>query len=698
MIRAKTRIALIALLPPLALSAADNEMASARAAIRDGLWQIARNHAAKSKDKDAALAILESYAGENRWKDIAEATSGGELTPRQALYRALALCELDKSDEAGTLLSGTAFTNAEDRIAADGIRLKIYAGKGEDGKALEIAVRNLGKFTDNPSLLLSADLLNAKGMKEAARGIWKQVLSGGGSDDCDVAIAAANLGDRENLLLAESIVRDENVKKGIALRIANLDLNTTNRFDAAKSSIESIMKSSPDLEGAKEAVVNLCIALDSRNKPEEVIRLYALALEIWPMMSSELNMQSCYANALLAEDRSEEALASFLLIENLSTNTEQKAAAILSQGDIYSKTGNGERAIEKYRLVLERYPDTISGRKLKNVFRKKELEDEGRSLYRAFDFEKARKVFAGIAEEFPETKARMAYFDVLCLYGLNKDSEAIGKARRLLEDCGDLKVKATLLLWLGKIHYNMGRNQEAAGYFAEYEKLPLEDEDIAKAMQLEIRALLAAKDYNEIVRTVGRMMKLKVDGSHIAGARIIQAEALIELSRFDEAILVTEQILNQGVLSEEELLRAKILRADALFAIGADDSTRYRAALLAYQTIRLGTRLSPDMRLSIAFKIGRTLEKMQRREEAIDQYYSDVVLAYRKGLREGVQFGEEAGAAFSRAAFRLADDFQKRGEMRQAERILELVAASDVPSSVEAEKRLEQIQMKGLLK
>ena len=56
---------------------------------------------------------------------------------------------------------------------------------------------------------------------------------------------------------------------------------------------------------------------------------------------------------------------------------------------------------------------------------------------------------------------------------------------------------------------------------------------------------------------------------------------------------------------------------------------------------------------------------------------------------------DAARAAFSRAAFALADEYESRGRDFQAVHVLDLVVASDVPASVEAAKRIERIKRKG---
>ena len=145
----------------------------------------------------------------------------------------------------------------------------------------------------------------------------------------------------------------------------------------------------------------------------------------------------------------------------------------------------------------------------------------------------------------------------------------------------------------------------------------------------------------------------------------------------------------------EERLRARLLRADALFATGADNPARYAAALDSYRSIRLGGTLSVSDRISVSFKIAKSLERLKRIDEAIDEYYTHVVLAYRSSRSKGETLDDGARAAFSRAAFRLADEYESRGRDYQAIHILELVVMSDVPAAGEAEKRIARISMKG---
>ena len=178
-------------------------------------------------------------------------------------------------------------------------------------------------------------------------------------------------------------------------------------------------------------------------------------------------------------------------------------------------------------------------------------------------------------------------------------------------------------------------------------------------------------------------------------ALMVQGKALIELSRFDEAVLVFDRVLVAEDIRQDDRVRAKMLKADALYAMGSDNPSRYAAALEAYRDVRFGGDLSASERLLLSFRIARSLDKLKRTEEALDQYYAQVVLAYREGRLAGGHFTDEARAAFSKSAFRLADEYENRGQGHQALRVLELVAESDVPAADEAVRRIDRMRRKG---
>ena len=190
--------------------------------------------------------------------------------------------------------------------------------------------------------------------------------------------------------------------------------------------------------------------------------------------------------------------------------------------------------------------------------------------------------------------------------------------------------------------------------------------------------------------------KYPSDSETIAQALLVQGEALIALARFDEAVLVLERVGLSGKAGAADRASAQILRADALYAMGADNPARYPAALEAYRAVRF-TVTDHSLRLVLSFKIARTLEKLKQMDEAIDCYYSEVIVAYCNGRNRGIRYGDDARAAFSRAAFKVADEYEERGLDVRAMRVLELVVESGLPAAEEAQRRINRYNKKGFL-
>jgi tetratricopeptide (TPR) repeat protein len=175
---------------------------------------------------------------------------------------------------------------------------------------------------------------------------------------------------------------------------------------------------------------------------------------------------------------------------------------------------------------------------------------------------------------------------------------------------------------------------------------------------------------------------------------LVQGEAVMELGRYPEAAQLFERVASnagEGPMAQ----KATMLKADALYAMGAGDMNRYEEAIAEYREIFDVGGLQVDRRIETAFKIGRALEKLRRTKEAMDQYYRNVVLAYSEETAKGVLLGAPARTFFSRAAFSLVDYHAAAGDMQAVRKMLERIVASDVPAAKEAKRRLEELNAKG---
>ena len=643
---------------PSAMAA--DELSVAKEALRDGLWEIARTHAGTNGSDEARLVILESLAGEGKWDEI-----GKRLT-----------------------------TWKEAR--GDGFDYYRAVVKGDHAGAMEILKRGGSSEGIVQAKLYEAETLAKVGKTDQANGIWREVVSSTNAGMRALAIAGANLMDVQALRRAYAEVKDPSLRRMSGLRLGRALLRDPQTAKEGKALIRAIAKDAPDVSGSCEAFLAMADQEVSSGNWAAAADVYREAIEIWPSAAKTFAVQEGRGWAFSKLGRKDEALEAFRLAGSFAQNDEDRAVALVKEGDVLQELGRPEESMSRYRTVLDKYPKAGVSRELRTVVHAREFETRGRALYREFRFAEADAAFAEVGKTDPSQRERMAYFCALCQYGQGQDDAAEAAARRLAEKSPDGEVRRDAALWLAKFLYNRREWKESGRWFAAVARERDEDPAaVADALLWASRAAFFDGNYNQAILLSTEVAERHADAKAKPQALMVQGESLIELSRFDEAVLVLDRVLVADGVRQGERARAKMLRADALYAMGADNPARYVAALEAYRDVRFGGDLSADERLSLSYRIARTLDKLKRTEEAMDQYYTQVVLAYREGRLAGGHFTDEARAVFSKAAFRLADEYESRGQDRQSIDILELVAESDVPAAAEAVRRINRMRSKG---
>ena len=692
----KTTICLLLALASLSGLRAEDDLAIARAALRDGLWQVARTYAGRGTGDEFRLVTLESYAREESWSDLlGQLDAWPEATGEPfAYYRALALLKSGQAAAASNVLAAVEFKTAEFSPLSRRLQADVCQALGDGTKALEI-VRDSLFPNDVEAVMQTADVLWASGDREGAESLWRSVIATSNAAERAVAVAAANLGDVAALRRTFASARDADVRTLSGSRLAMRLLAEPSMAEEGERLVRSLVRERPDSELVRQAFLALADSLLSRGEFVRSSDAYAELVETWPelLMSSTVSVGRGWA--LLRRGAAESALEQFRLAEKLATNDTDRAAALLKQGDALSELGRGEESMASYRAVLEKYPLSPAGKLLQGFIHVRELESKGRDLFRDCRFKEAEAAFLEVAAADPTRKPRMDYLRVLCQYGQGFDDEAERRARSVAATSPDARVRAAATHWLAKYAYNRGKWEEACRLFTAFADMEPTNPHSPEALVWAGRAAFAANEFDLAIETGAKLAQRYPASAVRAESYLIQGEALIALSRFDEALLMLESAPLDAGLDDADKLRVQLLKADALYAMGTGDADAYARALEAYRAVGRGSALTPPARLAVAYKTGRALEKLRRTDEAIDEYYVGVVLAYREGRMKGEAFDDEARAVFARAAFRLADEYERRGMDFQAMHVLELVVASDVPASDEAEKRIDRIQTKG---
>ena len=654
----KVLVSLLLLAVALNVTAAD-ELSVAQEALRDGLWEIARSHAGAGDSSEARLVILESLAGEGKW------------------------------DEVGRRLAD--WKNAQ----GDGFDYYRAVVKGDHVQAMEILKRGGSSEGLVQAKLFEAEALAKDGKRDQANGIWREVVAQTNVGTRVLALAAANLMDAALLRRAYAEVDDLGLRRMTGLRLGMVLLREAATAKEGAGLIRAIAKDAPDASGAREAFLAIADHEIASERWAAAADIYREAIETWPDVAQIASVQDGRGWVLDRLGRRDEALEAFRLSGTLAKDDEGRAVALVREGDVLQELGRADEAMSRYRTVLEKYPKTAVAGKLKTVVSARELEAKGRGLYRDFKFAEAAEAFAEAGRADSSRQEQMTYFSALCQYGLGRDDAAEDAIRALSRNGRDREVRRLATLWLAKLLYNRREWKESGRLFVSVAEEKGNPEEAAEALLWAARAAFFDGNFSQAIQLSAGIADRYADSKVKPQALMVQGEALIELSRFDEAVLVFDRILVAEDVRQADRVRAKMLKADALYAMGSDNPARYAAALEAYRDVRFGGDLSASERLLLSFRIARSLDKLKRTEEALDQYYTQVVLAYREGRLAGGHFTDEARAAFSKSAFRLADEYENRGQGRQALGVLELVAESDVPAAGEAVRRIDRMRRKG---
>ena len=649
-----------ALVAAFSSPALTNDLLVAREALRDGLWKIARAHAAKVDSPDARLVQLECLVGEEKWDELKSFLDGLKEARGDGFdyYRALA-----RGDRAGAMAILKKTGGAEGLV-----EVKLY----------------------------EAELLSKGGDRDGAAKLWREVAATTNVGARAFAIASLNLMDAELLRRAYAGFRFASpLRRQVGLRLGMALMRDPAQEKKGVALVRALVADAPDADGAREAFLAVIDREVAGERWKEVADDCHKAIETWPDVAKIASVQEKRGWALKRLGRSEDALEAFRLSGTLATGDDAKAVALVEEGDLLQDLGREDEAMARYRLVLEQYGETSVAQKIRPAVRLRELEAKGREEYRALKFSDAMKTFAEIVAADPARREQIAFYTVLCLYGQGRDDEAAAAVRKIVESGKDPAVRIEATLWLAKFLFNRREWKESCRLFAICSAKKDDPAFSSEALLWAARAACLDNDFNLAIGLSSDLVKRYPDSKETALALLVQGEALSGLARFDEAVLVFERAVAADGVAITDRVRAQMLRADALYALGADNPSRYAAALEAYRDVRFGGSLSPSDQIVVAFRIGRALEKLKRTDEAMDQYYSQVVLAYREGRLDGGRFTDEARAAFSRAAFRLADEYERQGRGAQAVGVLERVAGSDVPAAAEATRRIELLTSKG---
>lgn len=391
------------------------------------------------------------------------------------------------------------------------------------------------------------------------------------------------------------------------------------------------------------------------------------------------------AECLVRAGRNAEAGAQYRKVAEAYPDREIAPKALLCLAALQAEAGDSEAAVRTYTSILGSFNQ--------KTVRVDAFMGRGKAHYRTYRFEAAMQDFASVVENGPEHRDEARFMLTLCLYGLGRDKEARAAAVSFLLDFPESPRLSDMILWLGKFDFNRGKHEDARRFFLDYAARWPNSRWSDAAVLWSARAAFAGNDFTGAIELVTRLVRAYPQSARLPEALLVQTDALMELARFDEAVLLLGQVISQA--PDTEWSRMALLRkGDCLFAMGADNGARYQEALAAYRLMLEQGKLTPSVTLQLHFKAGRCLEKLKRIDDAIDQYYSEVIIRYQDERTRGTWYDDQSTSLFVRAAFTVAELYEQKGQPEQAVRVLQRVVQAGVPGMEEARLRMERLRTK----
>ncbi|MBP5226368.1 MAG: tetratricopeptide repeat protein [Kiritimatiellae bacterium] len=391
------------------------------------------------------------------------------------------------------------------------------------------------------------------------------------------------------------------------------------------------------------------------------------------------------ADALERLGERDKAAAAYQSAAERYADRPEAPKALLRLAALRADAGDFDASIQTYSAVLASYNQQQT--------RMDAFMGRGMTYYRTYRFDAAMQDFASVVENDPGRRDEARFMLTLCLYWVGRDQDARVAATAFMTDFPESARLADMTLWLAKFDFNHGQYKEARRLFNSYATRWPSGRWADAALLWAARSAFFENDFTGCVEGVSHLVRTFPNSIRIPEATLLQVDALIELARFDEAVLLLNRIISQTP-DNDWGAQAWLRKGDCLFTMGADNSHRYEEAINAYRTRLEKGNLSANALLQIHFKIGRCYEKLKQPDEAINEYYSEVMMRYQEERRNGNWVDDTSANLFLRAAFSAADLYERQDRIDQAIRILRRADRMDLPGQDEIKRRIERLKTK----
>lgn len=384
------------------------------------------------------------------------------------------------------------------------------------------------------------------------------------------------------------------------------------------------------------------------------------------------------------QEKYDEAKVTFEKVSKNYPKSIDAKESLLRIGQLYEMKKEWAKAQVIYERMMKLYPD--------GIYFVKALKARGVAKYQQWAPD-ALADFEQLVEKYPDSEeAEYAMFmRAMCLYRLGRDKQALKICKDFIKRYSDSVWAPDVRFWIGRFDYNNGDYESAEEQFMafvhQFPNNELADSAVYRAGMTAIKR----KEYVHAIELFGTLVKNYPKSGHLAEARFWQADAMTQLGKFSGAILVFDEVIN--TFPESYLVPlAWGRKGDCQFTLGAEDAERYKEAVRSYRVVTQSPQARWNLVLQAEYKIGLSLEKMKRGDEALEQYYSKVIVPFLLEREKGRVISEASKVWFTRGALAATDIVTEKKDWRQLISILNRIVEADVAVSADAKKKIGVIE------
>jgi tetratricopeptide (TPR) repeat protein len=319
----------------------------------------------------------------------------------------------------------------------------------------------------------------------------------------------------------------------------------------------------------------------------------------------------------------------------------------------------------------------------------------GELYYRLFEFSSALVDFETVVTMFPNSPYKEKALYMICIvnYWLGNDDISLQRSAAFLKKHPKSEYAAKLKFWMAKLYFNIEEFQKAKTIFIECANDNPAASFAPTALLQAGRCAVRLQKYSEAIEILGNLIKQYPDSYVVPYAYFTQADALTELAKYSEAIVLFDEIINK--FPESELKYAAMGRkGDCNLIIAVDDPERYETSIQCYESVANDDDAAPELAFQAAYKIGKTYEKQNNVDAALEQYYENVVLRYQKDIESGKVYDDSVKEWVTLAGIGVADILERCEDWKKVVNILQKVQNLNDQSSEDIEQRIKEIKKK----